>query len=164
MTDAHDALPSDGEGASDEQGPGTDDGRGALRMGAVLFDGGEPHAAHEVFEERWLAAKRTGRRAEAAWWQGLVLCAGAVHHARRGNAKGASALGARAARRLAACLEEADAETDTETGATPERPWWRAAAARWLAAWRATDLDAVRAGAAGPPRLGALLDGTDAGT
>lgn len=96
--------------ASDEQGPSTGDGRGALRTGAALFDDGEAHAAHEIFEQRWILAKRAERTAEAAFWQGLVLCCGAVHHAGRANAVGARALSARAERYLGTALEAAGTE------------------------------------------------------
>jgi predicted metal-dependent hydrolase len=124
--------------AGDHEGPSSHSGRGALFVGAALFDAQRHHAAHEVFEEAWNAARRAGRSSEALWWQGLVLCAGALHHRGNGNRTGEQALSARATDRLAAAL--ADAASSYVSPA-----WW-------------TLLAAAPAGA--DPRLGDLLDWT----
>ncbi|QDU83616.1 hypothetical protein Pla163_07150 [Planctomycetes bacterium Pla163] len=140
-----DARPPKG----DHEGPSSHTGRGALSVGAALFDAGRHHAAHEVFEEAWIAARGTGRSAEALWWQGLVLCAGALHHRGTGNRSGQKALGVRAIERLSAALDGA-----ANSGGTEGAPWWTHRCRTWLERWRAF-VAAEPAGA--DPRLGDLV-------
>ncbi|MEM8710188.1 MAG: DUF309 domain-containing protein [Planctomycetota bacterium] len=130
-------------------------GRTYLRRGADLFDAGEHHASHEVFEAAWLAARGGGREAEAYWWQGLVLCAGALHHRGKGNQKGALALRERALDRLGTALRLAG-----DVGCAGA--WWVAPCEAWVAAWRAVSLDdtyddALNASKVADPRLKELL-------
>lgn len=83
---------------SDEAPPVGDD-RGVLRSGAALIADGRAFEAHEVFESAWRRA-RAEQRADADFWQGLVLVAGALHHADRGNERGRAALLERAEAKL----------------------------------------------------------------
>ncbi|MGW4892983.1 DUF309 domain-containing protein [Kitasatospora sp. NPDC004240] len=62
-----------------------------------LLDAGMPFHAHEVLEDRWKAAPAQEREL----WRALAQYAVGLTHAARGNAKGAAALLARAARGLA---------------------------------------------------------------
>ena len=69
-----------------------------LRRGVVHFNRGEYFEAHEAWEAAWLRA--SGSRAEL--YKGLVQCAAALHHLRRGNLEGARRLHERQRLRLAA--------------------------------------------------------------
>src|SRR5215813_3959629 len=69
----------------------------ALSMAQGLLDSGRPFHAHEVLEASWKAAPE----AERDLWQGLAQIAVGLTHARRGNARGASALLRRGADRVA---------------------------------------------------------------
>ena len=69
-----------------------------LRRGVEHFNRGEYFEAHEAWEAVWLRAR--GPLAE--FYKGLVQCAAALHHLRRGNADGARRLHDRGRRRLAA--------------------------------------------------------------
>ena len=60
----------------------------ALSLAQDLLDTGRPFHAHEVLEASWKAAPA----AERDLWQGLAQIAVGLTHARRGNARGASAL------------------------------------------------------------------------
>ena len=132
------------------------DGWRVLRSGAELFDAGQHHASHEAFEAAWLAARRGERKGEAFWWQGLVLCAGALHHRGKGNQGGARALSRRAKDRLGSALGLAE-------GTTGELAWWVAPCEEWLQGWCRVNLDDVGkdgglSGSADDPRLGDLLE------
>jgi predicted metal-dependent hydrolase len=71
--------------------------RRALDRGIESFNAGRYFEAHEAWEEEWL-------RAPAGPWrdgcQGLIQVAAALHHAARGNARGAVRLLDRAGERL----------------------------------------------------------------
>jgi hypothetical protein len=69
-----------------------------LRRGVECFNRGEYFEAHEAWEAVWLRTR--GPLAE--FYKGLVQCAAALHHLRRGNAEGARRLHARQRVRLAA--------------------------------------------------------------
>jgi predicted metal-dependent hydrolase len=69
-----------------------------LRRGVVHFNRGAYFEAHEAWEAAWLRA--SGPRAEL--YKGLVQCAAALHHLRRGNLEGARRLHERQRLRLAA--------------------------------------------------------------
>lgn len=162
MTATHGSSDDTCPQSGDHEGPSSQPGRGALFVGAALFDAGRHHAAHEVFEEAWNGARHAGRPAEALWWQGLVLCAGALHHREKGNRTGEEALSGRAAERLAAALAAinaaADAPADAAANEGPapacEPIWWTTACRIWLERWRAF----VSAPPGGnDPRLGDLL-------
>jgi uncharacterized protein len=68
----------------------------ALAEAQRLLDADRPFHAHEVLESVWKAAPE----AERELWRGLAQMAVGLTHARRGNARGAEALLARAAERL----------------------------------------------------------------
>lgn len=57
----------------------------ALQGGVDLFNRGEYFAAHEAWEDIW----RTVGGDERRFLQGLIQCAVALEHARRGNVRGA---------------------------------------------------------------------------
>ena len=69
-----------------------------LRRGVDHFNRGEYFEAHEAWEAAWL--RSSGRLAE--FYKGLVQCAAALHHLRRGNLVGACRLHDRQRLRLAA--------------------------------------------------------------
>lgn len=144
-------APRAGGARGDERAPdgAASTGLARLRAGAALFDAGRHHASHEVFERAWLAARAAGRRAEAHWWQGLVLCAGALHHRSAGNRVGARALSERAGARLARALADA-----------PDDVWWRGPCEHWAQTWRRAE-PATRAEDGPVPRLDALLDSAE---
>jgi hypothetical protein len=68
----------------------------ALDLAQSLLDTGRPFHAHEVLEASWKAAPA----AERDLWQGLAQIAVGLTHARRGNARGASALLRRGGQRV----------------------------------------------------------------
>ena len=68
----------------------------ALDLAQSLLDTGRPFHAHEVLEASWKAAPS----AERDLWQGLAQIAVGLTHARRGNARGASALLRRGGQRV----------------------------------------------------------------
>jgi len=68
----------------------------ALSLAQNLLDTGRPFHAHEVLEASWKAAPA----AERDLWQGLAQIAVGLTHARRGNARGASALLRRGGQRV----------------------------------------------------------------
>ena len=68
----------------------------ALALAQELLDAGRPFHAHEVLEASWKAAPP----AERDLWQGLAQIAVGLTHARRGNARGASALLRRGGQRV----------------------------------------------------------------
>ncbi len=68
----------------------------ALATAQQLLDAGLAFRAHEVLEAAWKAAPA----AERDLWQGLAQLAVGLTHARRGNARGATALLRRGADRL----------------------------------------------------------------
>jgi uncharacterized protein len=59
--------------------------------GVEFFDRAEFFAAHEAWEDLW----RQAAGAEKQFFQGLVQCAVALEHARRGNVRGALRLAER---------------------------------------------------------------------
>jgi hypothetical protein len=61
----------------------------ALRAGIALYNAGEYHAAHDPWEERWLALDAND---DARFLKGLVQATAAVHHARAHNWSGATGL------------------------------------------------------------------------
>jgi hypothetical protein len=69
----------------------------ALAHAQRLLDADRPFHAHEVLEAVWKAAPADEREL----WRGLAQVAVGLTHLRRGNAKGAQALLARAADRIA---------------------------------------------------------------
>ncbi len=69
----------------------------ALSDAQDLLDRERPFQAHEVLEDQWKAADPR----ERDLWQGLAQLCVALTHQRRGNAKGAAALAARGAARIA---------------------------------------------------------------
>jgi hypothetical protein len=69
----------------------------ALAYAQRLLDADRPFHAHEVLEAVWKAAPDDEREL----WRGLAQVAVGLTHVRRGNAKGAQALLARAADRIA---------------------------------------------------------------
>lgn len=146
----------DGHQGGSAEAVSADDGWRILQGGAELFDAGQHHASHESFEAAWLAARRGGRQGEALWWQGLVLCAGALHHRGKGNQTGARALSQRALERFGGALQLAEAETG-------ERAWWVVPCEEWRQGWRRVNLsgvakDGALSAAADDPRLGSLLE------
>jgi uncharacterized protein len=68
----------------------------ALDLAQSLLDTGRPFHAHEVLEASWKAAPA----GERDLWQGLAQIAVGLTHARRGNARGASALLRRGGQRV----------------------------------------------------------------
>jgi hypothetical protein len=62
-----------------------------LRAGAALYTDGYYHAAHDPWEAAWLAVREASPD-DAALLQGLIQTTAAVHHARSGNAEGATGL------------------------------------------------------------------------
>ncbi|MFT6109210.1 MAG: hypothetical protein ACJA2W_002127 [Planctomycetota bacterium] len=146
----------DGHQGGSALGASVDDGWRVLRGGADLFDAGQHHASHESFEAAWLAARRGEREGEALWWQGLVLCAGALHHRGKGNQTGARALSQRALDRFGSALRLAE-------NAAGERAWWVAPCEEWREGWYRVNLggvgkDGAPSAAADDPRLGGLLE------
>ena len=78
MTDADDPdAPADGAIATH------------LRAGAAVYEAGEYHAAHDAWEAVWLDLDPG---ADHRLLQGLIQLTAAVHHARNGNAAGATGL------------------------------------------------------------------------
>jgi hypothetical protein len=65
--------------------PGHGDEPALFRRGLDLFNSGEFFEAHEVWEALWHAA--SGQR--KLFYQGLIQCAVALEHLRRGNPRGA---------------------------------------------------------------------------
>ena len=64
--------------------------------GVGLFNRGEFYDAHEVWEDLW----REASGPEKQFYQGLIQCAVALEHARRGNVRGALRLAERYPLRL----------------------------------------------------------------
>ncbi len=64
--------------------------RDHLRAGAAIFNAGRYHAAHDAWEDRWLALE-SGSDDERLL-HGLIQYSGAVHHARERNWEGAVGL------------------------------------------------------------------------
>ena len=105
----------------------------ALQLAQELLDSDRPFHAHEVLEASWKSAPA----AERELWQGLAQIAVGLTHARRGNARGASALLRRGADRVAGYA-----------GAPPHGI--DAAGIRRAAREMAARIDRDGAGAAGP--------------
>lgn len=83
------------EGRAGVAGPMSRPGRTpdeTLREAQHWLDLGRPFAAHEIFEDAW----KNCADGERALWQGLAQVAVALTHARRGNARGVTALTKRA--------------------------------------------------------------------
>lgn len=76
---------------SDADDPGVSDVEIAvhLRAGAAVYGAGEHHAAHDAWEAVWLDLDPGPDR---RLLQGLIQTTAAVHHAREGNAAGATGL------------------------------------------------------------------------
>lgn len=91
-------LPYDSPAAMDELDPAWLEAAPTelLAQAQRLLDAGRPFQAHEVLEAGW---KRAPQR-ERPLWRALAQLAVGVTHAKRGNAAGAQALFARAARGL----------------------------------------------------------------
>ncbi len=64
--------------------------------GAVLFNEGRFFESHELWEEAWKAADGL----EKQFYHALIQTAAALHHAQRGNHKGATSLWAKARAKL----------------------------------------------------------------
>jgi uncharacterized protein len=77
----------------------------AAELGGRLLAAGRPFQAHEVFEAAWKSVPGPEREL----WRGLAQIAVGLTHARRGNARGATALLRRGAGRV------------RESGAQPDR-------------------------------------------
>jgi hypothetical protein len=60
-----------------------------LRAGLAIYNGGRHHAAHDAWEERWLALEDGP---DERFLHGLIQVTDAVHHAREGNWAGATGL------------------------------------------------------------------------
>ena len=56
--------------------------RSMMLEGAKLFNAGEYWEAHEIWEIPWNAARTAGEGIEAAYVQGLILLAAAIHKRR----------------------------------------------------------------------------------
>jgi predicted metal-dependent hydrolase len=74
--------------------------QGALRIGTAAFNAGDHRAAHEAWEEPWLALE--SGTADERLLHGLIQYAAATHHARLRNWSGARRLAASAAAYLSA--------------------------------------------------------------
>jgi uncharacterized protein len=68
------------------------DGAVALAAFTVAFDGRRFFDAHEILEAFWVGYRGEDR----SFYQGLIQAAVALHHAGRGNARGARGVGMRA--------------------------------------------------------------------
>ena len=77
-------------------------GADAATLADRLLREGRPFHAHEVLEAAW----KSGPPAERDLWQGLAQIAVGLTHARRGNARGATALLRRGAGRVRADLAD----------------------------------------------------------
>ncbi|MFB6138139.1 MAG: DUF309 domain-containing protein [Halobacteriaceae archaeon] len=64
----------------------------ALRAGMAVFNAGRHHAAHDAWEDRWLAVKETDRDADERLLHGLIQFTAAVHHGDEGNWAGLQGL------------------------------------------------------------------------
>ncbi|WP_144902419.1 DUF309 domain-containing protein [Halobellus captivus] len=71
----------------------------ALRTGVAMFNAGDHHAAHDAWEEPWLALD--DGTSDERLLHGLIQYAAAVHHARTRNWSGARGLAGSAERYLA---------------------------------------------------------------
>jgi len=60
---------------------------GLLHLGAELFHKGQYHAAHEAWEQSWLAGMD-----DDEFWKGLIQAAICLHHFERGELDGARKL------------------------------------------------------------------------
>lgn len=79
----------------------------AAALGGRLLAEGQPFHAHEVFEAAWKSLPGPGREL----WRGLAQVAVGLTHARRGNARGATALLRRGAGHVAAFAGTVPAST-----------------------------------------------------
>jgi hypothetical protein len=79
-------------------------GADAATLADQLLREGRPFHAHEVLEAAW----KSGPPAERDLWQGLAQIAVGLTHARRGNARGASALLRRGTERVRTGQEQAE--------------------------------------------------------
>jgi predicted metal-dependent hydrolase len=79
--------------------PLTGAARASFEAGVRSFDAGDFFAAHERFEDVWRSPST--HAADRAFWKGVTQTAVALHHAQRGNAKGAATLARRALTNLA---------------------------------------------------------------
>jgi len=77
----------------------------ALRIGIAVFNAGDHRAAHEAWEEPWLALDDGAR--EERLLHGLIQYVAAVHHARRRNWSGARGLAGSAGEYLAGVAPDA---------------------------------------------------------
>ncbi|MFC4058590.1 DUF309 domain-containing protein [Planomonospora corallina] len=90
-------LPHGAEGVERVPDDYAPDAAEAIAEAHRLLGEGRPFHAHEVLEARW----KTGPAAERDLWQGLAqICVG-LTHLQRGNPRGAAALLARGADRIA---------------------------------------------------------------
>ncbi|GAA3154162.1 DUF309 domain-containing protein [Planomonospora alba] len=90
-------LPRGAEGVARVPDDYAPDAAEALAEARRLLGEGRPFHAHEVLEARW----KTGPAGERDLWQGLAqICVG-LTHLQRGNRRGAAALLARGADRIA---------------------------------------------------------------
>ena len=71
-----------------------------LEEAQALLDAGRPFHAHEVLEDAWKSAPKTGPDDERDLWRGLAQLAVGLTHAARGNRAGAATLLTRGARSL----------------------------------------------------------------
>ena len=69
----------------------TEEEKQALQRGLELFNAGEFFEAHEAWEDAWNLAPlpREGIYSRKRFYQGLIQCAVALEHMRRGNPRGA---------------------------------------------------------------------------
>jgi predicted metal-dependent hydrolase len=94
-----------------------------FRRGLAQFNRREFFAAHETWEEIWLASSGP----EKTFLQGVIQVAAAFHHHSRGNLKGTRSL-------LEAGLKKLEKSPATHRGCEVEK--LRAAARGWIAALR----------------------------
>ncbi|QIB73148.1 DUF309 domain-containing protein [Halogeometricum borinquense] len=71
-----------------------------LRVGAAVFNAGDYHAAHDAWEDEWLALEDD--TADERLLHGLIQYTAAVHHVRNRNWSGAQGLATSASEYLAA--------------------------------------------------------------
>lgn len=84
----------------------------AAALGGRLLAEGQPFHAHEVFEAAWKSVPGPDREL----WRGLAQVAVGLTHARRGNARGATALLRRGAGHVAEFAGPASAGGEVDAG------------------------------------------------
>lgn len=98
---------------SDPEADPTASLREALRAGAAVYNAGEFHAAHDAWEDRWLALEADTD--DERLLHGLIQFTAVVHHARNRNWSGATGLAASAVGYLSGIEEEATRGVDLDS-------------------------------------------------